>query len=103
MSLARYCPGASRLREPRPEYTKCPNCDTEVEIWSDEPLARCPSCGFWLTHDIGASCIDWCSKAPECVGLEVYERLRKTRAEVQRGEADASSSSEHGEPGNAGN
>ncbi|MHB0876309.1 MAG: hypothetical protein ACYC5O_09730 [Anaerolineae bacterium] len=83
MKSMRGCPGSMRLREPTPEYTNCPNCNTEVEIWSDEPLARCRSCGFWLTHEVGASCIDWCSKAAECVGLDLYERLMKARPERQ--------------------
>jgi DNA-directed RNA polymerase subunit RPC12/RpoP len=80
MSLSNHhCPGAARFREPTPEYTICPNCQAEVEIWSDEPLARCPSCGYWVSHEIGASCLDWCPKASECVGLDVYERLRHSR------------------------
>ena len=84
-SFTSGCPGSTRLREPRPEYANCPNCHSEVEIWSDEPLARCPSCGFWLTHDVGASCIDWCGKAAECVGLDLYERLRQARPEKPAG------------------
>lgn len=81
-NLGHNCPGSIKLREPRPDYVECPNCKVEVEIWTDEPIARCTSCGFWLTHDIGASCIDWCPKAIECVGIETYERLKKARPEV---------------------
>jgi len=31
----------------------------------------------------GASCIDWCSAAVECIGLEAYERLKKVRPEEE--------------------
>lgn len=79
MNFAHSCPGAARFKDPRPDYTNCPNCEAEVEIWSDEPLARCTSCGFWVTHDIGATCLDWCSKAAECVGLDLLERLKQAR------------------------
>jgi hypothetical protein len=50
-----------------------------MEIWSDEPLARCPHCNLWVSQERGASCIDWCSSAVECIGLEAYERLQKVR------------------------
>ncbi|NPV07757.1 MAG: phosphohydrolase [Anaerolineae bacterium] len=89
MNLAKGCPGSLHLREPRPEYVECPNCQAEVEIWTDEPLARCESCGFWLTHEVGASCIDWCAKAAECVGLDLYERLKQRRPpETGQNQAD---------------
>jgi len=75
MSLFKGCPGAISFREVRPDYVDCPFCGTEVEIWSDEPLARCPGCGREVTQSRGASCIDWCSYARQCVGSEKYERL----------------------------
>ena len=83
------CPGALRFKEPRPDYVRCPNCNEEVEIWSDEPLARCSSCGFWIAREIGASCLDWCPQAAQCVGLELYERLRKNRPPAAMPPADA--------------
>jgi hypothetical protein len=52
-----------------------------MEIWSDEPLARCPNCGLYVSQERGASCIDWCQSAAECIGLEAYERLKKVRPE----------------------
>jgi len=75
MALFRGCPGVTRIKELRPEYIDCPFCGTEVEIWSDEPLAKCPECGRQVTRSRGASCIDWCAHARECVGHERYERL----------------------------
>jgi len=41
----------------------------------------CRSCGVWVTHDIGVTCIDWCPKVPECIGLDLYERLKRARPE----------------------
>lgn len=75
MSLFKGCPGAINFREVRPDYINCPFCGTEVEIWSDEPLAKCPECGREVTQSRGASCVDWCTYARECVGNEKYDRL----------------------------
>jgi DNA-directed RNA polymerase subunit RPC12/RpoP len=73
------CPGALIFKDARPDYIDCPQCGEEVEIWSDEPLARCTNCNFWVSQQRGASCIDWCKAAVECIGLEAYERLQRTR------------------------
>ena len=75
MAFYKGCPGAVNFREVRPDYVDCPFCGTEMEIWSDEPLAKCPRCGRDVTQSRGASCIDWCTYARECVGSEKYERL----------------------------
>jgi DNA-directed RNA polymerase subunit RPC12/RpoP len=75
MSFFRGCPGAINLREVRPDYIDCPFCGVELEIWSDEPFARCPGCGRQVTQSRGASCIDWCASARECVGSDKYEQL----------------------------
>ncbi len=77
--MIKGCPGAITIREARPDYISCPHCGHEMEIWSDEPLARCPSCGLWVSKERGASCIDWCKAAPQCIGLEAYERLKRAR------------------------
>ena len=45
------CPGSLLFKDPRPDYVDCPNCGEEVEIWSDEPLARCLNCGFWVKYE----------------------------------------------------
>jgi DNA-directed RNA polymerase subunit RPC12/RpoP len=77
--MAKGCPGAIAFREARPEYKDCPHCGVEMEIWSDEPLARCPACHLWVSKERGASCIDWCKFAVECIGMETYERLQRVR------------------------
>ncbi|MBN1660660.1 MAG: hypothetical protein JXA93_19850 [Anaerolineae bacterium] len=77
--MIRGCPGAIAFREARPEDIDCPHCGEEMEIWSDEPVARCSHCGLYVSKERGASCIDWCKAAAECIGLEAYERLKKVR------------------------
>ncbi len=76
MTLNRACPGARQFREVRPEDLTCPHCGQEVEIWSDELTARCPHCRRIVARRRGASCIDWCAHARECIGSAAYERLR---------------------------
>jgi DNA-directed RNA polymerase subunit RPC12/RpoP len=49
------CPGASRFKDAVPEMIRCPHCDTEVEIWSDEFRARCQNCRAWVFREMGAS------------------------------------------------
>jgi len=76
MSLANSCPGSRLIREPAPEYISCPHCGQEMEIWSDELVARCPHCRQVVSREAGASCLDWCAHAAECVGAEKYRRLK---------------------------
>ncbi len=76
MQLGSACPGARLFREVRPEYLKCPGGGHEVEIWSDELVARCAQCRRVVTRQRGASCIDWCSHAAECVGAQRLRRLK---------------------------
>lgn len=69
-----FCPGARNIRQPRPDYLKCPHCGEEVEIWSDEVKTICPSCKKIVLADReGMSCLEWCSYAEQCVGAEVYQ------------------------------
>jgi hypothetical protein len=78
--MIRSCPGAGVIKEVRPEYVRCPHCRTEVEVWSDEFRARCPECEAFVYRDQGVTCLDWCSKAAECVGdstLSAYRRARE--------------------------
>lgn len=78
--MSASCPGSSRFKKVMPEMIRCPHCHTEVEIWSDEFRARCQNCHAWVIREMGASCLDWCAKAEECVGsatLAAYRRGRK--------------------------
>jgi hemerythrin-like domain-containing protein/predicted RNA-binding Zn-ribbon protein involved in translation (DUF1610 family) len=76
------CPGSRAIREPIPEYMNCSKCGREVEIWTDELKATCPGCGSKVYRAQQASCIDWCPHAKECVGPEVYSRLRTGTVEA---------------------
>lgn len=76
MTLASNCPGARIFRDVRPEYITCPGCGHDVEIWSDELVARCLHCGRTVAKTRGASCIDWCAHAAECIGAQKLQRLR---------------------------
>ncbi|MBL7129937.1 MAG: hypothetical protein ISS45_00785 [Candidatus Omnitrophica bacterium] len=77
------CPGAKFFKQPEPEYVKCPYCSEEVEIWTDEVKAICSNCKKTVIREVGASCLDWCKYAKECVGVQIYkkhlERKRKQK------------------------
>ncbi len=76
MTLDKSCPGSRTIRSPVPENVPCSQCGREVEIWTDEAKASCPDCKSVVFREKKASCIDWCPYAKECVGPEVYERLK---------------------------
>jgi DNA-directed RNA polymerase subunit RPC12/RpoP len=80
METNKFCPGSHAIREPQPETLYCTNCGGEVEIWSDERMARCPKCGTPAMKDRGASCLDWCKMAKECVGEAVYDKYLAGKA-----------------------
>lgn len=69
------CPGQSG-RNLRVKIYKCPHCRGEVEIFSDEVKAKCPSCGKTIVQEKLPSCIDWCSAARECLGEERWKQLK---------------------------
>ena len=45
------CPGISQFMRPTPSYFKCPKCQGDVEIWSDEEETPCPKCGTVISPD----------------------------------------------------
>lgn len=73
----RHCPGSRAVREPTPEYIKCPNCGEDAEVWTHELSHPCQNCGTPVYRNSGPSCLEWCSHAKECVGPEIYEKLVK--------------------------
>ena len=79
--MPKGCPGATKFKEPVPDEITCPHCGGSIEIWSDESLAQCHNCHNWVPQIRGASCIDWCPMARECIGTEKYERLRQDSPE----------------------
>lgn len=54
---------------------KCPECGHEVEMFSDEQSVRCPQCRTRVTRESSPSCIQWCSKARECIGEDRWRAL----------------------------
>ena len=70
------CPGASFIRTPTIDIKKCPRCGEEVEIFSNEMQTSCPKCEFVIYNNL-ESCIQWCQYARECVGDEIYEKLKR--------------------------
>lgn len=80
------CPGARAFTQPKPEFVPCPACHGEVEIWTDEAEAKCPSCGNLVTRAMLQGCVDYCASARECLGEELYHRLmaaKQRAAEAQ--------------------
>lgn len=70
------CPGAANLKTPTLTVKKCPKCNCEVEIFSDDIKVKCGKCGFVIYNEI-ESCIKWCKYAKECLGEELYKKLNK--------------------------
>jgi DNA-directed RNA polymerase subunit RPC12/RpoP len=61
------------MRTPTLTIKVCPECGSEVEIFSNEIKVKC-TCGFVVFNDV-VSCIQWCKHAKECVGEEMYQRF----------------------------
>ncbi|MFA5364519.1 MAG: phosphohydrolase [Candidatus Bathyarchaeia archaeon] len=61
------CPGIKNFIRPKLEFIVCPNCASNVEIWSDEDTAVCDICGKEVHRlEKNASCLDWCEFADKC-------------------------------------
>jgi len=61
------CPGQD-TRNIDASIVICPGCSHEVEIFSDEMKAKCPSCGNYVFKEKLPSCVDWCKSARYCLG-----------------------------------
>ncbi|HDR74232.1 MAG TPA: hypothetical protein ENN85_10060 [Methanoculleus sp.] len=70
------CPGAANLRTPTLTIKTCPQCGAEVEIFSNDIAVTCGTCGFVIYNDVN-SCIKWCRYAEQCVGPELYTKLKR--------------------------
>lgn len=70
------CPGASNVRTPTLKVKHCPECDAEIEIFSTDTETHCKKCGFIVYSEL-ESCVQWCKHAKECVGEELYKKLKK--------------------------
>ena len=72
------CPGAVNMRTPTLKIKNCPECGEEIEIFSTDVKVKCRNCGFNIYNDI-KSCIQRCLYAKECVGEELYKKLKKSQ------------------------
>lgn len=71
------CPG-SLAGTPTLKIKKCPECGSEVEVFSNEVKVECERCGFTVYNDV-ESCIQYCKYAKLCVGEELYKKLKRIR------------------------
>ncbi len=68
------CPGTHLITTPELSVKICPECGSDVEIFSDEHQAQCGTCGTIVYQNI-TSCIQWCRHARECLGDDTFERM----------------------------
>jgi ribosomal protein S27E len=80
------CPGAKIIKSPTIEFIRCPSCQSEVEIFSDETVTVCDRCGREVNRAAALACIEWCQAAKECVGEEKYNELMKAKEAGKNGE-----------------
>lgn len=73
------CPGSSGLKTPTLEIKICPQCGSEIELFSTDVSIPCDKCGFVAYNDM-LSCIQWCKYARKCVGDTMYEKLMGDKA-----------------------
>jgi ribosomal protein S27AE len=81
--IGESCPGAANIwGTPTLKIKKCPECGSEVEVFSNDVKVKCEKCGFTVYNDI-LSCILWCKYAKDCVGEEMYDQLMTERDEKE--------------------
>lgn len=77
------CPGRDNLQRLDSVTVPCPDCGRFVEIFSDEPRARC-RCGGLVLRETVPKCAAWCASAATCLGQAVDVReLGQQRAHLQ--------------------
>ena len=75
------CQSASRT--PTIILKKCPQCGSEIELFSVDTEMACEKCGFVVYNDT-LSCVQWCKYARQCVGDEMYEHMMKVAEEQKK-------------------
>lgn len=73
------CPGSQAFSQPHPENMDCPYCGADIEIFSDEIKAACPKCDKTVIREEGATCLDWCRYAKECVGDKLFSKFMRNK------------------------
>ena len=46
---------------------KCPGCGAELQVFSDEDIIKCWSCGEIIYREETPACIEWCVSARSCL------------------------------------
>ena len=69
------CPGLNDYVRPKPEYKTCPECSSDVEIWSDEDESECSDCGNKIFRKV-ESCLKWCEYSQKCKQI-IQEKMSK--------------------------
>ena len=78
VSMLDRCPGAANFIRPSLIIKTCPNCGEEIEMVTTDVEAKCPGCGLTVYND-AVSCIEHCEYAKECVGEELYNRVKNKK------------------------
>jgi len=67
------CPGAKQFIQPMPDFLKCPAAEPK---WSFGAMNAHQMRGVRRDYhrERLQGCIDWCEKAEECLGTELYRR-----------------------------
>ena len=70
------CPGTFNVKTPTLKIKKCPECGADVELFSIDVSLKCEKCDFLVYNDV-QNCIQWCKYAKDCVGEELFGKLKK--------------------------
>lgn len=70
------CPGSFGSGTPAIKIKKCPRCGGEVELFSIDMKVDCPSCGQPVFNNVN-SCAEYCLYAEQCLGTDIYSKLKK--------------------------
>ena len=85
--MVSHCPGQDG-RKLKVSLHKCPDCGSEVEIFSDETRIKCRKCGNYVYKENVPSCIEWCSSARQCLGEERWKALMGDKAIPEKKQTD---------------
>jgi ribosomal protein S27AE len=91
--MLKKCPGTKTILMPTIKLKPCPKCGEEVEIVSTDMKTDCPKCGFTIYNNM-ASCIEYCEYARECIGEELYNRIKKEKEQTKKEQAEVKAGKE---------
>ena len=68
---------AGQNRELRLGLYRCPNCNAEIEMFSNEIQVKCYQCGEPVYREKVRPCIEWCTSAHNCLAEERWKQAKK--------------------------